>query len=145
MDQLTLFLQERWYIVVIGLVVLFLAIKLIRTVVKWVIVLALIAVIVIYAANYTEELGAWASTIQDNVTAEVKEQAVQAMRQETEEAKYKANSDGSFTITTKNLLVEVPPGSLNAEVTYLGQSFTIPIDSMVQGFIDQAMKASNKD
>lgn len=142
MDQLTLFLQERWYVVVIGLVVLFLAIKLIKTVVKWVIVLALIAVIIIYGANYSDELGAFAATIQNNVTAEVKEQAVQAMRQESAEAKYKANADGSFTITTKNLLVEVPSGSLNAEVTYRGQRFTVPIDTMVQGFIDQAMKTA---
>lgn len=53
MDQLLLFLQERWLIVLIAIVVLFIVIRIARTVMKWFIVLAIIAAILIYGFNYT--------------------------------------------------------------------------------------------
>lgn len=141
MDPIILFLQERWYVLVIGLVLLFITFKVIKTVLKWIIFLAIVGVIVIYALNYRGELENWTSSIHSRITSEVKQQAVQAMRHEAQDARYKANADGSFSVTTKNLQVEVLAGSMNAEVTYMGQTFSIPIDSVVQGFIDHASGA----
>src|SRR5690606_6929184 len=120
MDPIILFLQERWYVLVIGLVLLFITFKVIKTVLKWIIFLAIVGVIVIYALNYRGELENWTSSIHSRITSEVKQQAVQAMRHEAQDARYKANADGSFSVTTKNLQVEVPAGSMNAEVTYMG-------------------------
>lgn len=138
MEQWMLFLQERWYILLIGLVVLFLAIKLIKTVLKWIIVLALIAGIVIYAMNYKDEISELTASLGSGITASIKDQAIQAMLGEADEAKYKPNPDGSYTVTTKNLQVDVAPGSKDANITFMGQTFTLRIDDAVQSFIERA-------
>lgn len=52
MDQIIGFLQERWFIVILAVIALFIVIKIIRTAIKWVFILAIIAVIIIYGFNY---------------------------------------------------------------------------------------------
>jgi hypothetical protein len=52
MDQIIGFLQERWYIVILAVIALFIVMKIIRTAIKWVIVLAVIAAILIYGFNF---------------------------------------------------------------------------------------------
>ena len=56
MEQWLTFLQDRWYVAVIALVVLFLVVKLVKTAVKWVVVLLGAAVVLYYGYQYKDEL-----------------------------------------------------------------------------------------
>ncbi|GIP31154.1 hypothetical protein [Paenibacillus sp. J2TS4] len=138
MEQWMLFLQERWFIILIAVVVLYLVIKLVKTVIKWLVVLLIIAAVIYYGMNYKDQISELAGTIGSNISETVKEQAMKAMAAEAKEAKYKLNSDGSYTVTTKNIQVDVAKGSDEARITFLGQSFNIKINEVLQSFIDQA-------
>lgn len=142
MEAWTSFLQERWYIILIAIVVLWLVIKTVKTVVKWVIVLALLFGLVYYGSNYVgkislEELK---TNVTHKVTSEMKEQALKAIVGEAKEAKYMQNPDGSYTVSTPRIKLDAKPGANEAIVTFLGQKFTLPIDSTLQNFVEQAKR-----
>ncbi|CAG7616355.1 hypothetical protein PAESOLCIP111_01896 [Paenibacillus solanacearum] len=140
LDFLTAFLAERWYIILGALIVLFLVIKIVKTVIKWVIVLAIVAGLFFYGASYKDQLLELGTTVGAKVAAEAKTQAMNAIGQEVKEAKYSQNADGSFTIMTKSVKVEGKPGAAEVQVTFMNQTFTVKVDDMVKTFIEQAKK-----
>lgn len=134
MDFIIPFLQERWFIVVAAIVVLFVVIRIVKTVIKWVLVLAILAGLFFYGASYKDQL----LEIGSAVTAEAKNQALKAISGEMKEAQYKQNPDGSFTVTTKSLKLEGKPGSNEVQVTFMNQTFTMKLDDVVNALIEQA-------
>jgi hypothetical protein len=52
LDSLLLFLQERWFVLIIGIVVIMLAWKLFKALLKWIVILAVLAAVVIYGSSY---------------------------------------------------------------------------------------------
>lgn len=138
MEQFSLFLQNQWYIAVIALIVLFLVVKLVKTVVKWVVVILIIAAVFIYGNQYGGKLSEIKDTFGTAVANEVKDQALKVIAGEAKEAVYKKNSDGTFTIQSKSVQLEGKPGSNDVKVTFMGQSFHLKADEVIQKFIDQA-------
>ncbi|MFE5323974.1 hypothetical protein ACFQ88_35390 [Paenibacillus sp. NPDC056579] len=134
MDFIVPFLQERWFIIVAAIVVLFVVIKIVKTVIKWILVLAILAGLFFYGANYKDQL----LEIGTAVTAEVKNQAIKTISGEMKEAQYKQNADGTFTVTTKSLKLEGNPGSNEVKVTFMNQTFTMKMDEVVNALIEQA-------
>jgi hypothetical protein len=138
MDKWIVFLQDKWLIVIIAIVVLFLVMKVVKTFVKWIIVLAVVGFVLYYGSNYAGKLGDLKTTVGNVVAGEAKQQLTNAIVGEGKAAQYKKNADGSFTISTKNIKLEGKPGSDEAKVTFLGQSYTVSINKTIQKFIDQA-------
>ncbi|NOU92839.1 hypothetical protein GC093_06280 [Paenibacillus sp. LMG 31456] len=136
MDFLLSFLQERWFIIVGAIVVLFLVVRILKTVVKWVIVLAVLAGLFFYGASYKDQL----LDIGTAVSTEAKNQAVKAFSNEMKEAQYKQNADGTFTVTTKSLKLDGNPSSNEVKVTFMNQTFTMKMDDAVNALIEQAKK-----
>ncbi|MCR8629916.1 hypothetical protein [Paenibacillus radicis (ex Xue et al. 2023)] len=136
LDFLVSFLQERWFIIVGAIVVLFLVVRILKTVVKWVIVLAVLAGLFFYGASYKDQL----LDIGAAVSTEAKNQAVKAFSNEMKEAQYKQNSDGTFTVTTKSLKLDGNPSSNEVKVTFMNQTFTMKMDEAVNALIEQAKK-----
>ncbi|MFB0841519.1 hypothetical protein [Paenibacillus oleatilyticus] len=139
-DFVTAFLSERWYVLVGALIVLFLVIKVVKTVIKWVLVLAILAGLFWYGASYKDQLLELGTTVGAKVAAEVKNQAVKAITDEVKEAKYSENADGSYTVSTKSAKLEGKPGSSDVQVTFMNQTFTMKLDDVLKGFIEQAKK-----
>jgi len=130
------FLQDRWFIIVGAIIVLFLVIKIVKTVVKWIIVLAVLAGLFYYGADYKDQLMEMGTA----VTAEAKNQALKAISGEMKEAQYKQNPDGTFTVTTKSLKLEGNPESNEVKVTFMNQTFTMKMDDVINALIEQAKK-----
>jgi cytochrome c-type biogenesis protein CcmE len=128
------FLQERWFIIVAAVLVLFIVLRIAKTVVKWVIVLAVIAGLYFYGANYKDQL----LNIGTAVSAEAKNQAVKAFSSELKDAQYKQNNDGTYTVTTKSLKLDGQPGSNEVKVTFMNQTFTMKLDDALNALIEQA-------
>lgn len=143
MDQWIHFFQERWYLIVIAIIVLFIVVGIVKTVVKWVIVLLIIGAVVLYGANYKEKLQSVGASVASQVSGEIKDGAVKALTSEAKEAQFKANPDGSFLITTKNLKLEGKSGSSDVQVTFMNKTFTMNADGAVKAFIEQAKKNAN--
>jgi hypothetical protein len=137
MDQWSAFLQDKWILIVAALVVLFLVMKLVKTFVKWVIVLVVIAFIAYYGSTYAGKIGELKTTLGSALAGEAKQQFTNAIAGEAKDAKYTPNADGSYTISTKNITLQGKPGSNDAHITIMGQSYDVKISAAIQKFIDQ--------
>lgn len=140
MDQWISFAQDRWYLIVGAIIVLFIVIGIVKTVVKWVLVLVIVGALIVYGANYKDKIMDIGASVVSQVSDEIKDKAVSALTSEAKEAKFKANADGSFLITTKSLKVEGKSGSDEVQVTFLGKSFKMNANAAVNAFIEQAKK-----
>jgi len=136
MDQWISFVQDKWVILLVALVAVIVVISIVKTVAKWIVALVIVAAVIFYGANYTDADSI--KTIGDKIVNDVKDQALNAFVNDVKEAKYEANKDGSFTVTSKNVKVEGKAGDKTVKVTILGQTFSMDADSAVQTFIDQA-------
>jgi hypothetical protein len=135
-DFLMPFVKENWFIIVGAIVVLFLVVRLVKTVIKWVIVLAVLGGLFYMGADYKDKL----LNLGTAVTAEVKNQATAAITNEMKDAQYKLNADGTFTVTTKSLRLDGVPSSNEVKITVMNQTFTMKMDDAVQALIEQAKK-----
>ncbi|WP_248927862.1 hypothetical protein [Paenibacillus hamazuiensis] len=143
MDFIMPFLQDRWYVVAAVIIVFFIVAKIVKTVVKWVIIAALLAGLWFYGASYKDKLMELGSTAVSSAVNQAKEQALGAIASEAKDAQYKVNPDGTFTISTKSLKVEGKPGTSEVKVTFMNQSFTMNADAAVNALIEQAKKNAN--
>ena len=139
MEQWSTFLADRWYVLLIAFLVLVFVLKLVKTVVKWVLVLVIAAGVLYYGYNYTDNLDQMAKTVTAAVSDTFKEQAMKLMVEEAKDATYTDNGDKTFTITTKSIRVEGKKGANEVKVTFLKQTFTVKAE-MIQTFIDEARK-----
>lgn len=138
LEFISTFLAERWFVVVGVLLALVIVIKIVKTVVKWVIVLALVAGLFYYGASYKDQLLELGTTAAAAVTAEVKEQALQAIQNELKDAKYESGPDGTFAVMTRSVLLEGKTGSAEVKVTFMNKTFTVNADGILKTVIEQA-------
>lgn len=136
MESMMPFLQERWFVIAGGLIVLFLVIKIVKTVLKWALVLAILAGIVFYGASYTEQIKEVGGRLLDDAKAAAYEEAVKALAGQG--AVYKQNEDGSFSIAKGNVTLEGRAGSNEVKIGYGGQAITVNVDDALLALIEQA-------
>ncbi|NEW08454.1 hypothetical protein GK047_20875 [Paenibacillus sp. SYP-B3998] len=142
MDQWISFAQDRWYLIVAAVIVLFIVIGIVKTVVKWILILVIVGALVLYGANYKDKLQDIGASVVTQVGDEVKEKALSALTSEAKDAQFKANPDGSFLITTKSLKVEGKAGTDEVQVTFLGKTFKMNATAAINAFIEQAQKSA---
>jgi len=131
------FLKDNWVILLIALVVLFIVIRIVKTVVKWLIVAVIVVGLVVYSGYTMDDL----TSLSTKVTESVKQEAITAMAGEAKDATYTSNSDGTFTITTKNLKMEGKPGDNEVKISFRGAPLgTWKIDETIQALIETAKK-----
>lgn len=106
------YIKDNWLIIVIALIALFLVANLVKTVIKWVLMIVIIAFIVVYSGISLNDIGGAVTTVKDQTVSTMKEEALGLMIKEAKEAEFKRNPDGSFIITTPNLEVS---GAANAD------------------------------
>lgn len=134
MEQWLQFLQERWVVIVLALFAITVLVKVVKTVIKWVLIAAIMIGVVYYGINYTDSIREVGSQVMDVA----KEQVFQTMTREAANARYTMEPDGSFTIQSDNLTVKGKAGSDEVEITFMGQSFTLTINEVIQAYIDGA-------
>lgn len=142
MDQLSTFIQDRWVVILVAIVVLFLVIKIVKTVVKWVIVLVVVAALFYYGASYTDDLkqlGSDAVATVKDVAASAKEDALKALA--GKDAKFAQNADGSYSVTAGQVKLEGKPGATEVSLSVAGKKIAdIKLDDAVKALIEQAKK-----
>lgn len=137
LDTWTTFFQNNWLILVIALIVLFLIVRIVKTVVKWAIVAVIIIGLIIYSGYSLDDV----KELGSKVVESVKQEAVSAMTGEVQDAVYTANSDGTYKVTTTNIELTGKLGSNEVKVSLRGTpAFTMQLDETIQTFIDQAKK-----
>jgi hypothetical protein len=142
LDQWITFAQDRWYWIIGAVILLFIVIGLVKTVIKWIIVIAIIGALVLYGANYKDKLQSIGTTVIAKASQEAQDGVSKAIASEAKDAHYTTNQDGTFVITTKSLKVEGKLGANDVQVTFMGAKFTMKADGIMKTFVEQAMKNS---
>ncbi|MNP10642.1 hypothetical protein D3C76_1027980 [compost metagenome] len=114
------FLQQNWLIIVIALVVLFLVLNLVKTMVKWVLAIVIVAGLLIYSGISLDQIGEVVTTVKDETVDTLKTEAMNMMLNEAKDAKFTQNDDDTYTVTTPNVTLKGETGSETVEVTLKG-------------------------
>lgn len=138
-EQWLVFIQDRWLFLLIAAIVLFLIIKFLQTLLKWFIVIVIIAVVLLYGANYTDDLKAFGNKIVEYS----KDEALEIMSGELEDAEYHVEPDGTFTITTNNFVMEGAADEEDVRITYRNQTITVKRTDFVERIIDQVQSGGS--
>jgi len=138
------FLEEHWMMLAIAIVVLFIVIRLVKTVLKWLLVAVIVVGVVVYSGYTLDDLNVdnlkeIGSQIGAQVAESVKKEAVDAMIGEAANATYTANADGTFTVKTANLELTGTPGAAEVAVSFRGAPLgNWKVDDTIAALIDQA-------
>lgn len=97
-EQLIAFIQEQWWVILIAAAVLIIVIKVVKALVKWVIVAAIIVGLVLYGMNYEP-----IREVVDSVAEYSLDAAFQAMIGEGNEATYTVEDDGTYVVESKSV------------------------------------------
>ncbi|WP_055105979.1 hypothetical protein [Paenibacillus ihumii] len=139
----TEFLKQNWLVIVIALVALLLIVNLVKTVVKWALVLVIAAFIVIYSGISLKDIGDAVNAVKDQAVEYSKNEVLNAMKNEAKEAKWTQNGDGTFTITTPNLEVTGTPGKDKVKVVFRGVSLgEWKMSDTLEAFVQEAKKSA---
>ncbi|MFD0675104.1 hypothetical protein [Cohnella sp. GCM10027633] len=140
------FLQDNWMIAAVVILAIIVVVKLVKTVMKWVLVAAIVigfAVYGGYSIDDLKEVGSKVSEMGDKVTDELKDQAIKTMAGEAAEAKYVDNADGSYSITTSNLELNGVPNTGKVSVKLRGVSLgNWDMEGQVREFVTQSRQAA---
>lgn len=133
------FLKQNWLVIVIALVVLFIVVNLVKTVVKWLLVVLIVGALLVYSGISLEKIGEVVTTVKNETVDTVKDEVMNQMVKEAKEAKYTSNGDGTFTVKAPNLELKGKNGSKEVEITYRGMPLgKWDINDTIQKYIGQA-------
>jgi hypothetical protein len=139
------FLKENWLVIVVALVVLLMVINFVKTVIKWVLVLIIAAFIIIYSGISLKDISGALTSVTDQAVNLSKDQVVNMLKNEAKEAKWTQNSDGTYTITTKNLEVVGTPGKDKVKISSHGVSLgEWSMNDTITAFIQEAKRNNKK-
>ncbi|WP_068500705.1 hypothetical protein [Paenibacillus kribbensis] len=114
--------QDNWLYILIGLVLLFVILNIVKTLVKWLIVIVVVAGLLIYSGISFEQVGKVVTQAKDDAINKVQSEALNMMIKEGQNAKYTSNGDGTFSVTSSNLEVKGPFEGDKVKVWYQGMS-----------------------
>ncbi|MCL6603844.1 MAG: hypothetical protein K6T94_13290 [Paenibacillus sp.] len=133
------FIRENWLVIIIALVILFAVVNLVKTVLKWAIVIIIVVGLFIYSGVTIDQLGDAVNKVKNETVSTLKSEAQEVMLKEAKEAVYTMNDDGTFTITSPNIEVKGTAGQDKVDVTFRGVSLgKWSINDTMKSFIDEA-------
>jgi hypothetical protein len=90
-----------------------------------------------YATQYSPDLVEQAKNMAANT---VKEQAIQLLQEKAEanDLTFTTADDGGFVVSGSGVQVKGQAGSKDVQISYMGQTITLPLDATLQLVVDQA-------
>nr|WP_036698634.1 hypothetical protein [Paenibacillus taiwanensis] len=141
MNQLFEFLKQNWLIFLIALIVLFVIVSFVKTVVKWALVLVIVAAVAVYSGITWNDIDNVVTTVKDETVQQLKDQAMNAMVQEAKKATFSAGADGTYTIKSPNVELKGSTNSSKVKLAFNGVSLgEWEINDTMKLFIDEAKK-----
>ena len=150
------FLTDRWYVLAIALVIMLLVIKIVKTVVKWLLVAVIVVGVLLYSGYSLEDLRVdklkeigeqikeqTVEKITEQIVGPLKREVLEAMAGESANAVYTVEEDGTFTVRSASLVITGKIGENEVSISYLGAPLgQVKVDETIASFIDQAKAAS---
>lgn len=138
MEQWLQFAQEQWYVLVLGIIAVFIIVKVVKALVKWLLIIGIVIGIAYYGIDYTDKIKEVGGQVMDYAL----EQAFDVMTGEAGHARYVANADGSYTITGDNISLSGKLDSDEVEIMFKGQTIKVKMNEVIRKFVQQAKENS---
>ncbi|MEK5061372.1 hypothetical protein ACFSVM_20655 [Paenibacillus shunpengii] len=133
------FISQNWLVIVIALILLFVVINVLRTMLKWAIVVVIVAALIIYSGVSFEQIRTVVTDVGASTMDTLRTEAAELMQKEAEKAEYTVNPDGTFTITSPNVEVSGKQGEDKVKVSVRGISLgEWSVNDTVQLFMETA-------
>ncbi|WP_454193748.1 hypothetical protein [Paenibacillus sp. Marseille-Q7038] len=116
------FVQQNWLVIIVALILLFIVINVLKTVLKWAIVLVIVAALIIYSGVSLDQIKDVVTDVSSSTVETVKTEAQELMQNEAKQATYVLHKDGTFTITSPNVEVTGEQGKDKVKVSLRGVS-----------------------
>ena len=134
METWTTFFEENWMVLAIGLVVLLLIVRIVKTVVKWAIVAAVVIGLVLYSGYTLDDVKEIGAKVMDGA----KQEAIN-MIGNAKNAEYTVTGDGTYTVKTESIELKGEVGASEVQVSMYGTPYiTLELNGVIQTFIDEA-------
>lgn len=52
MEQFIDFIQDRWVLILVAFIGIFIVVKIVKSMIKWLLIIAIVAALIIYGSNY---------------------------------------------------------------------------------------------
>lgn len=137
MENWVAFIQDRWLLILIVAIVLFLVIKLIHAFVKWAIVFGVIAALLAYGYQYSDQL----TEVGEKIISYTREEALELLYKEAGTALYR-QLDKGFTVELGAFTLSGEDGKPDITVSYGGQSFTIKRNEWIDNLIEKSRNST---
>lgn len=136
MDAWLLFVKENFWGLLIVAIALVILLSIVKTMVKWVILLLVVVGIYLYGANFVANI----QDIGNQAVQFTKEQAIRLIIEEAKKADYALHEDGTYTITSEKMKLTGKVGANEATLEIYGQKIPIQVDQTLKAVIDQLSK-----
>lgn len=136
MEQWIAFVRDHWWAILIAVVIAAVLVKVVKSVLKWLLVLAIAAAVLIYGFNYDPADIKEAGTKFLEAVESTKEKAISAMLGDAGEARFEKTDDG-FRIEGSLFVLEGRDGEPELTLEYLGQTFTVDMNEQIRAFVDK--------
>lgn len=127
---------DQWWVIILAIVVIYLVSKIAKSFVKWAVIIAVLLFFLNYGTNYQ----AFVADVKGKVWSVAEDFAYKKMTQNTEQATYELNPDGTFTVKTEGVRISGAASSEKLKVTYKGITFDVDRTSFLQRYIEDAQK-----
>lgn len=139
MEQWLQFAQEQWYVLLIGLVAVIVIINVVKALVKWLLIIAIVAGIAYYAIDYTDKIKDVGGQIMDLAL----EQALEAMSGDAGSAQYMSDADGNYMIIGENITIHGNISSEEVEIEFKGQKIKIRMNDIIREYVQKVKDNNN--
>ena len=138
-EALTQFLEQHWFVIVAAIIVIIIVIKVVKTVLKWLVIAAIALGLIVYSGYNIDDL----TKVTNQAAAIAKDEVFKAMAGEAEQAEYTDHPDGSYTVKTPSLELSGFPNSGEVKVKLGGVTIgTWKLEGEIRDFVVKARAAA---
>ncbi|WP_322906784.1 ATPase [Paenibacillus campi] len=135
------FFRQNWLIILVALIILFLVINLVKTVIRWLIVIVIVIAVCVYSGVSFNQIQQTVTNVTDQTVGALRDQALNVMKDEAKDARFVQNADGTYTIKSDNIELKGKPGGDKVSVTFRGVPLgEWDINDTIQSVITQAKR-----
>lgn len=121
-------LQDHWVVAVVALAVIFIVLKLVKTMLKWALVIAIVIGVLAYGGYNVNDL-----------TETLKREAISVMTAGAGDARFRQLEGGAYEVTASDLKLTGEAGSDKVRVAYRGIPLgTWDMNEVIREFIERA-------
>lgn len=110
------YIKQNWVFIFIALIVLFVVMSFIKTIVKWGIVIVFIAAIAVHCGMTGQDVLHVMEVVKGETVEKLKDQALNVMVEEAQQAKFSYHEDGTYTVTSTAIKLQ---GKGNSETVVI--------------------------